>query len=284
MRKLNFNKWSLVTTGALFLAGLIWILFVNRFYPAIPDDFTYRANILSYDNFFDENKNDFSGEIFSKTKYSYRVDKKQDRVVTIRNVFDVRKPSGEPIFAVTRLYGIDQITGQHVYGFGDKNRSGYLFAPQNAGNEFTYWHINYDAPALMKLRGEEEIEGLTVYRYECNYKADQTSNLTFLPGVPKERGVELDINLKLWIEPKTGYLIKYEDHTTAWYYDIKSKKRIHPWNRFHNQFEETSISNQIQIALLAKERWEWLHYYFPSSILLIILIVLSLGYKRMDSE
>ncbi len=279
MKKFKFRRWSLITAGVLFTGVIIWLLLVNRVFPVIADDFNYRANILSYDNFFDEGKNDFSGEILSKTRYTYRVEKKQKNILTIYNIFDVRKPSGDSIFKVERRYGIDQLTGKHIPGYGDKNRNGYLFAPKNAGNSFTYWHINYDAPAHMKLAGKEEIEGLPVYRYECNYKADQTANLSFLPGVPKERGVELDINLMLWVEPTTGYLIKYEDRTTAWYYDIKSKKRIHPWNRFSNQFEETSISNQIQIAKLAKDNYSWWHRYFPLSILFFIFIVLSVGYN-----
>ncbi|HLF51543.1 CHASE domain-containing protein [Flavobacterium sp.] len=279
MIKLPFKVWSLITAGLLLLGVFTWLLFADYLFPTISDNFTYQANILSYDNFYDARKNDFSGDILTKTKYGYSVEKKDNNVLTIRNFFDVSKPSGNPIFSVERFYGIDQITGKHVYGFGSKNRDGYLFAPENAGNEFTYWHINYDAPAHMKLRGKEKIEGLIVYRYECDYKADQTSNLKILPGVPEDRGVEMDINLKLWIEPTTGYLIKYEDRTTGWFYDMKTKKRIHPWNRFHNQFEETSISNQVQVAMLAKDFKNWQNWYFPLSILFLILIILSIGYR-----
>lgn len=213
-------------------------------------------------------------------EYSYSVEAKKDEVLIIRNVFDVRKPSGEDIFKVERLYGIDPVTGKHLAGYGDKNRDGYLFAPKNPGREFIYWHINYDMPAKMKFRGKEKIEGLLVYRYECDYKADQTENLTFLPGVTKDRGVELDINLQLWVEPTTGYLINYKDKATAWYYDLKTKNRVRPWNSFHNEFEETSISKQVQIVLLEKERSVWQNRYLPLSNFVLILIVLSLAYPE----
>lgn len=279
MRRLPFTAWSLITSGVLLVGVLFWLLFADQLFPTISDDFTYRANILSYDNFFDEHKNDFSGDILSKTKYSYQVEKKENNVLTIHNVFEVRKPSGDTIFAVDRFYGIDKFTGKHVPGYGDKNREGYLFAPKNTGDEFTYWHVNYDAPARMKFQGKEIIEGLDVNRYECDYTADQSPNLEFLPGVPDVLGVQLAIHLALWIEPVTGYLIKYEDHTTAWYYDVKTKKRTHPWNRFHNQFEETSISNQVQIAQLAKDFKLWQYRYFPVSILFLIVIVLSVGFR-----
>ena len=280
MEKNSFTRWSLILAGILLAGTLFWYLMAGQLFPIIPDDFSYSANILSYDNFFDERKNDFTGEILSKTKYSYRVEKKEDHILTIRNIFDVEKPSGTPIFNVARLYGIDQRTGKHVQGYGDENREGYLFAPKDAGREFTYWHINYDMPAQMKLVGEEVIEGLSVYRYECNYHADQTKNLAFLPGVPENRGIELDINLQLWVEPATGFLVKYEDHTTAWFYDMQTKKRLHPWNRFHNTFEETSISKQVQTALLMRETILWRNRYLPLSNFLIIILLLSLGFPE----
>src|SRR5688572_15802573 len=267
MEKHSFTRWSLVLAGIMLGGTLFWYLMVGQLFPIIPDDFSYSANILSYDNLFDERKNDFTGEILSKTKYSYRVEKKEGNVLTIRNIFNVE-----------RLYGIDQRTGKHVQGYGDKDRDGYLFAPKDAGKEFTYWHINYDTPAHMKLVGQEVIEGLHVNRYECNYHADQTKNLTFLPGVPENRGIDLDINLQLWLEPTTGFLVKYEDNTTAWYYDMHTKKRLHPWNRFHNTFEETSISRQVQTALLARETILWRNRYLPLSNFLVILLLLSLGF------
>ncbi|RTY95873.1 porin PorA family protein [Flavobacterium sp. GT3R68] len=277
--KIPFTSWSLATAGILFAGLLSWLVFSDFIFPIIPDNFVYRANILSYDNIYNEEKKEFSGDILSKTRYGYRVDKKENNVLIIRNFFHVNKPSGNSIFAVERFYGIDPVTGKHVTGYGSKNRKGYLFAPQNPSKEFIYWHVNYDAPACMKFKGEETIDGLLVYRYESNFKADQTENLEYLPAVPEERGIELDVNLKIWVEPITGYLIKYEDSSTGWYYDIKSKKRIHPWNRFHNQFEETSISNQVQLALLAKEFKMWQNRYFPLSILFLILILLSIGFR-----
>lgn len=243
----------------------------------IPADFSYQATVFSIDNFYDESEKRFSGEVTSVTKFSYEsVEKDDDGDLLIKNGFDVRKPSGEKIFTVERLYAINPLTGEHVEGKGDKTRHGCLFAPKNiqSKQDFTYWHINYDAPALMKFQGEETIAGLNVYHYACSYKADQTNNLHFLAGVPKERGVELDILLETWIDPVTGWLIKYTDHATAWYYDIQSHQRLQPWNKFYNEFTQSSILHQVEIAKNKKQLIEGLKIYLPAIFALITCCLL----------
>jgi PAS domain S-box-containing protein len=249
----------------------------------IPTDFSYNANVFSVDNFYDETEKRFSGEILSITKFSYNTIKKdKDGDLLIRNIFEVKKPSGENIFSVERLYAIDPMTGAHVYEKGDTNRRGYLFAPQNIQEkeDFIYWHINYNTPALMRFQGEEVIAGLKVYRYFCSYKADQTKNLGFLPGVPKERGVELEVMLQTWIDPVTGWLIKYEDHTTAWYYDIHTHWHLYPWNKFHNEFAQSSILKQVEVAKNKQQQIKWIKVYIPTSLVLIALLILSFGWFK----
>jgi hypothetical protein len=219
----------------------------------ISPDFSYEAEIFSVDNFYDETISDFGGDQISVTRFSYNTIGQRNGVLEIQNVFDVRTPSGDPIFAVERVYGVDPRTGEHVSGHGDKDRQGYLFAPKNLkeGQPFAYWHINYDGPAEMVFVGKESILGLVVYRYESRYEGvniDQTDNLTFLPGVGQSRGVNLDPYLRVWVEPKTGHMIKYEDDTIAYYYDLSTKQRIHPWNKFNNRYTQSSIAEQVRLA------------------------------------
>jgi PAS domain S-box-containing protein len=278
-RKLNKRNYiSILISLTALLAIFICRWEVAPYLQKISDNFSYSANVFSVDNFYDETEKRFSGEVLSVTKFSYdAVKKDQDGDLLIRNIFDVRKPSGEKIFSVERLYAINPNTGSHVHGKGDRNRYGYLFAPRNIRNkeDFVYWHINYNAPALMKFQGEEEIAGLKVYHYQCAYKADQTKNLSFLPGVPKERGVALTILLETWIDPVTGWLIKYEDHTTAWYYDVRTHQHLHPWNKFHNEFAQSSILNQVEVAKNKQQQIKWVKLYLPVCFGLIALMILS---------
>ena len=264
--------------SALLLASVCrWV--IAPYTQKFPRDFSYSANLFSIDNFYDEKEQRFSGEIFSVTKFTYEAVGSEDGTLIIRNVFDATKPSGEKIFTVSRVNGIDPFTGAHVPGKGDRDRKGFLFAPKNLNKEdFIYWHINYDTPANMKFQGEEIIGGLRVYRYACSYKADQTKDLPHLAELHPGLGVELDINLQTWIDPITGWLIKYDDNTTGWYYDINAKKRLRPWNRFHNEFNQSSIIHQLQIVKNKRSQINWLTIYLPVLFGIIALYVVASAY------
>ncbi len=245
-RKKNLNYLFIGIISILFLS-FIWYAVVVPEMLNVPSDFSYSAEVASQDNFYNEEKGEFGEPFKSQTKFSYEVVSQFEDILTIKNIFDVRNISGEKIFSVERLYGIDKRTGKHVTGYGDKDRNGYLFAPRNLKKHqnFIYWHINYDTPAYMEFQDEINLYGLNLYQYETDYHADQTADLGHLPGVPEKRGVKLNINLKLWIEPITGRLIKYEDDTLANYYNLTTNEVINPWNKFNNRYVDDSVKRQI---------------------------------------
>ena len=153
------------------------------------------------------------------------------------------------------------------------------------GEGYIYWHVNYNSPAEMKFQNEEELYGLKVYRYETDFNADQTENLYHLPLVTEERGVELDVNLQMLIEPITGRMINYEDKTTAYYYDIKTGERIHPWNKFNNKYYEESVKEQVSIVKNEKLKINLVGKIIPGILgLFIIVLVILLFFVRIDKR
>ncbi|MDP3769398.1 MAG: porin PorA family protein [bacterium] len=267
----------------LFFSIPIWMFWVAPAFTKMSALFRYEAKIFSEDNFYDQARGNFGPLIDSQTLFYYEIDAQKNGVYIIKNIFNVKTPSGNPIFMVERRYGIDPKTGTHVAGYGDHNREGYLFAPRflNKGQGYTYWHINYDNPAHMEFQGVEKILGLTVYRYETDYHADQTKNLGHLPGVPEKRGVNLDINLQTWIEPISGYLVKYEDNATAYYYDRATGERIHPWNRFHNQYTKESLIDTIREASSAKYNILMFERLIPVLLFIAGICMAILGFKKI---
>lgn len=257
------------------LAGL-WQFVWGPQMTRLPDNYNYNASVVSYDNFYDETAARFSGRTLSNTQFSYSATGSQDGVVNIKNVFDVRTSAGEPIFAVERLYGIDRTTRQHVPERGDHPRNGYLFAPRHLAKEdFVYWHVNYDEPAVMKFQGEEDILGLKTYRYKADFHADQTKDLKHISGVGVDRGINLDISLQLWVEPTTGHLIKYEDFTTAYFYDLTTGRRLNPWNQFQNTYSFESIVTQVQRAEQDKRRMIFAEMTMPVLLVAAALVCLA---------
>ena len=245
----------------------------------LDSDFSYTTNVESVDNFYDPEKGGYVGEINSKTIFSYEVIDQIDDVLIFKNLFDVKTPEGEPIFNVEREYGIDRETSKHVAGFGDRDRSGYLFAPQNITekNRFDYWHVNYNDPAPMEFVSEEELFVLNTFKYAAEFQTDQTDNLGHLPGVPDERGVRLDVKLTTWIEPVTGSLINYQDSTEAYYYDIETGEKIHPWNTFSNTLNEASVVENVKRAQAQILDYENTRTSFLLVVLSFILFLLLLA-------
>jgi PAS domain S-box-containing protein len=273
----GFFKKNINIFFTSFIFLLIFVLLNTQSNTKLPDDFTYNAKISSIDNFFSEDAGVYLGEQYSVSEFNLGIKEVKDDVLILKNSFEVKTQTGDLIFAVDREYGINSKTMMHEPGFGDKDRNGYLFGPKNIKNKksFEYWHINYDAPAKMEFVDSENILGLETYHYRTKYEdqvLDQTSNLTNLPGVPETRGVRLDTVLDIWIEPVTGYLIKYQDSSVANYYDIKTGEIIAPWNSFSNTLLEESVFEHVQIAQDQKLNKQLLGLYLPV-ILLIIWIV-----------
>ncbi len=266
--------------GLCFLLLLpIWIFGISPQLTKIPSNFSYFADIISLDNIFDETKGEFVGDVRSVSKFSYVTQKQNGSILQIKNIFNVRSVAGDPIFSVSRLYGIDSITRRHVPELSDTPRSGYLFAPTQIkkNQSFTYWHVNYHGPAVMNFVAEESLFGLPVYRYESSYEhslIDQTKNLANLPNVGITRGVEVEPSVQLWIEPVTGMLIKYTDKSTAYFYDLATHKRLVPWNKFTNTFQRSSVKEHVQMAQKLKIKYLLINKIIPSMLGVLGIVIL----------
>jgi len=284
MNPTRLRKGVLALGIGLFLTIPLWSFVVAPKLLELPADFSFAAEVVSVDNFYDEERGVYTGGVFSKTNYVYFATGEKDGALIVKNIFDVRTSDGEPVFSTERLYGINRKTGAHVASSGDKNRDGYLFAPRNLkkGESYTYWHVNYDGPAQMTFVGEEGILGLKTFHFETSYEGvpiDQTVDLGFLPGVGETRGVALDPHLEVWVEPLTGRLIKYQDETTAYYYDLETGEWLHPWNKFSNTFHERSVRDNVAVVQHARVKALAVEWYAPIIIALFALFFVFRGFS-----
>lgn len=268
---------ALVVVAALFL---LWFLFLGPLLSNIPSDFSYTAEVHSVDRFYDIERGTYQPALESVTTFSYEVLEEDSGVLRIQNNFAVREIDGDPIFQVSRLYGIDPSTGAHVTTAGDKAREGHLFAPRNLQKDtpFTYWHVNYDGPARMRYVDEELLYGLRVYRYETRYEGvviDQTADLGYLPGVGTEYGIVLEPHLELWVEPISGMLIKYQDDTVAYYYDLETGEKLHPWNHFSNTYTEESVTAVVEQLRWTKTKLQVAGVYVPGLMVTVLIFLMA---------
>lgn len=284
------KKHTRVIVGVLFLLAVPWWLYVGV--PEqleIPTNFSLKTNVDSFDNFYNAETKAFGGEQRSLTSFSYKAVSGDSDHLEIENSFSVRSLTGEPIFSVTRLYGINTHNGMHVAGSGDKDRSGYLFAPRMKGvaaqakdkSSFEYWHVNYDTPAEMTYESESDLYGLRVYHYVSDFTADQTKDLSgVLPEVGITRGIGLDVHLELWVEPYTGRIVQYQDKTDAYYYDLATKERLQPWNSFRNQTDPASAAEQAKALSILKQKFNPLAFGVSAFLVLISILCLFFPYIK----
>lgn len=273
------KSYITIALSVTFILG--WVLIAVPYLTKIPSDFSYTADIFSVDNFYDEEIKGFKGRQVANTNFSYNVTENDDGILIINNIFNADTIDGELIFTAERNYGIDPFTGKHVAEYGDRSRQGYLFGPKGTDQDsFNYWHIGYDEPATMKFHHEDIINGLTLHHFIADYHADNTNNLLHLPGVPEERGVNFDINLHLWIEPVTGYMVKYQDNTTAYFYDVETHERIHPWNKFSNRYSNISVNKHLKNAREAKFMFRLYNWWVPILIVVIATQLFCLTHRK----
>lgn len=276
------SKLIVLFSSAFLVFAVLWRWAMAPYLLMIPEDFTYSADLESVDNFYNAEKDAYNGPQYSETTFSYQVMSSTEKGLEIENLFHVHTIEGTEIFSTQRIYGIDPKTGAHVQGLGDKDREGFLFAPRNLkkGEPYSYWHVNYDGPAEMSFVGEETLYDLTVYHYETYYDGivvDQTADLDYLPGVPEEKGIKVTPHLEVWIEPISGYLVKYQDETTAYYYDIETGETLSPWNHFSNTYTDESVAEQAALAYSLKNKTVFFQSYLPLIFVLLGFFILSSG-------
>lgn len=279
MGDIRKNKTAIFTGIASIVAIPVWLFLIAPSLLQLPEDYFFTANVVTSDNFYDNESEEFEGEIYSKTNYVYKTISVENNQAVVWGLSNTRTLDNEPITSIERYYSIDRLTNSHLSGLGDRDRDGYLFAPRNLdkNQSFIFWNLQYDIPETMNYVDTENIDGLNVYHYrsESNTaKTDQRVELELEEEEVLVLGIEIETNTELWIEPVTGSLIKYKDYTNSYTYDLETEERISAWSISTNTFDEDSIAKIVHDARFEKTKHMTVLFYIP--ILLLLIGLLSL--------
>lgn len=290
-KRVIYKKWPLVA-AVLTLIGLLSVLFIWE--PIIqsellelPEDYSYTAETVSYDSFYDEDSKQYTGEERLDTTLVYAADiEETNGPVHIVNVStSVMAGRDGDIASISRVYGIDHENREHVPGYGDRDRSGYLFGPVNAvDTSFTYWHVKYDAPFKMVYQDQEDLLGLKTYHYRSTTTVDRTNDLSIFLGENTEKGIESDIVLDIWIEPKTGELVQYNERSTSYYYNLESGDRLRPWKQSRSEFSFDSLVEHVILTEKHRGDRESIGRIIPALVGLVAVLALVFVVYRILSR
>lgn len=267
----------LILGVALVLLVLLVFWFDSVRLSYVTGDFSYTADLNSTDNFYDASKQRYAGGRNSFTRFTMEpVSRDDDGIVSIVGTVETIAQDGTPVSAISRTYGIDESSGKHVRDQGSVINKGHLLAPRglDKGESFEYQHVTYDAPAIMDYKAEEQIFDLPVYRYETRYADANRIEVEAADGTATAApsGLEYDPHLTMWIEPTTGWLVKYEEGTTVYSYDRNTGQRGAPVSQFSSVFTDSSVRQHAAYARDLKYRLSFGQQTVPAILVITLLI------------
>ncbi len=265
---------------ALIICGfvLFWLQGVQR--PYIDNDFSYSANIVATDSAYDQLNQRYAGDRYSRGKVNYTVDTLNPGHAILGETVDVTTVEGQPLAHIERHVAANPQTGRYV----SEADAGYVFAPRklHAGQNFTYRHLAYDAPATMHYAGQETLYGLTVFRYAASYPPGlHIYDNDAAASLPAGQRLEWHPQLQVWVEPTTGWLVKFVD-TGELTLDTTQTGTVMPFDKYSTYYTENSVSQQAAYAKNLKQQMDFDTQIAPCCIVIIVLgLVLWLVLRRI---
>ncbi len=275
LRSIFLARISLATF--LLLSVPVWIYGAVPRFLALRSDFTYEADIISRQKLYDAQVADFGPETLSVGKLFFDVVGKQNDTLFVRGIFNARGATKGKGRSVARIYGVSSRTRENLKGAGDRDRTGYLFAPGNVGKrDFVSWPVHYNSPAAFTFKGETEIEGLSVHQYEAEFQTNDPPLIGFYRDegdVP--RNLTFNIRLTYWVEPISGRLVTYEDRAIG--SSNSPGQEPQPYSNSFYTPSRDSVLAQVQEATYEKWKAIIVSYIIPSAVaLLAIFLLISL--------
>lgn len=261
IRKLRKSRLLCTIIFSIALFTPVWQGIIVPDIEHDPNNLNYFTEFTAHEQLFDENAGAYTKDTILNGSLSYKIVSTGNHVEIIRATLKTTNREGELHSSVERLYGIDAETGEHVPGYGDKDRTGFLLTPFRLTEEsYTTWDITHDVPITMTFLNKEDVSGLITYIYENHYTVTD----------PTEKTIT-DTAHTIWVEPLSGQIIKHTNLSTVYHYDPVSNTRLNPWKEISEESTLNSVSLQIQNA---KEKIIGIYLMEMVTMLLIGILLL----------
>jgi CHASE1-domain containing sensor protein len=277
-RKLRETHPSLLV-GILFCLAILLTYWVNALRaPYVGTNFLYAADLQTKYSLYDTAQKRYAGDQYGVTTYSVQPIRSNTATTTVESIMRTTSLDNIIVHTTEQKYTIDKLSGQQIGLFAPKAKPAYLFAPRNIPKDtsFNYYHPGYNSLATMDYDGQEVINGLKTYRYTARF-ADRIES--DIPGSDTQ-GREYVPTLRLWIEPTTGWLIKFQDSATQYFYDKKTGERQSPISHAASSFTDASIRQNAAYARQLKYGMEFGQQIAPSILLACLLLAALVAFVK----
>ncbi len=241
---------------------VLWLDTANQ--PALPASFSYSADAVAVKTTYDSSTNQPLTKQYLTSKIQMNLTGR-----TIKNDAANATTTGDVVSIVASSHSVNPATG--LYDASDT----YVLAPRDLkkGQDFQTRFPTYDAPAAMKFQGEDTILGLRVFTYTAMFNGP-------IKGVWQGEPVSLTPELRLWIEPVTGWLVKYQDDSI-----LRPTDQKVTYGHVSQKASEESVRQHVSYAKRQKTRLIFAQQVAPGIIFSIVLALgLAFGVTRMKKR
>lgn len=242
--------------------GLIWVDAARA--PYVDKDFSYSADVVA-----------------ANTDYSAEDGRSPDTTYTLAT-FHLGTSSNTK--TLERSYGmsgnqpavssrtINPISGQ--YSDGRAVAVEYIFAPRNTStkDQFYFEPLDGGDPVLVRYDGQEIIQGLTTYRF----KAKQQSQVETDVKLPANQQVRSTAVYEIWVEPTSGWLVKYERSTSS---DIvlasNENTVVRSLSRSSSVLAPQSVEQHVEYAKSLRSKRLFIVQVGPSLFITLLILLLA---------
>ena len=272
------NKLQKIFLGigiALFILIPVWRLLIVPELEKMPVDYSFHADLVTTVNLRTEIDGNWTGKEIQNTFVDLSVAGSDEKII-IKEHFRAESLEGEVSYEVKLDFNIDPKTRENI------DKDGFFIFPLHVEKkDYTIWPFGYYHSSPFKFKSEETIKGLDVYHFVAeNQISDDSDGFTWLELVPDTYGAYSEFTSKIWIEPVSGIIVKYEDDGVSYYADQDTRERIWDFDDWDNKFKDDTIANQVRIAQNKKQQiilFEIIIPIFLALIAIALLLALYIG-------
>jgi len=259
-KKFVFQGIIVFSVAAIVL--LLWDMVLTPEFEKLSKDYFLDMEYDAQTTLVDDVYGELHGPYFQRDVLSEKVIETNGNILTIKSsVTGTRLDTNEISFQIENIYKVDAITQMHT----DKEGKRFGFLPGVEKKDYEFFHpaVFYGDPMMFKKT--DIINDLKVYVFEVVTKGADTSRAfpQFAPHV-----IFTDTTSRLWIEPITGNLVKFEkDWDNYLVEDGKRINTIQMGGKHTTEFTELILTQYTKAKI---ENIKFNNFFMPIFLLVVI--------------